>query len=197
MLNIAVLVSGGGTNLQSIIDASESKVIAGRVSLVISNKKGAYGLERAKKHGIESFFTNSEEEMMKKLEEKEIDLVVLAGFLKILGSDFIREYEGRIINIHPSLIPSFCGPGYYGRKVHEAVYQKGVKISGATTHFVNEHADEGPIILQKAVSIDSGDSIDDIQQKVLKIEHKIMVESIRLYCENKLKVEDERVIILE
>lgn len=197
MLKIGVLISGGGSNLQSIIDAVESKKIKGEIAIVISNKKDAYGLQRAQNHGIKNYWIDDEKQIIEMLNENKVDLIVLAGYLKILSEDFIKQYNEKIINIHPSLIPSFCGPGYYGIKVHQEVYKKGVKITGATTHFVNEKADEGPIILQRSVEIKSSDSVEDIQKKVLEIEHQIMVESVRLYCENRLNIEDERVIILE
>ena len=153
MKNIAVLVSGGGTNLQSIIDAVETGKINGQIKLVISNKEGAYGLERAKKHNIRAVFEKDEQAIIDIMKENEIDLVVLAGFLKILSPNFTKAFENRIINIHPSLIPSFCGKGYYGLKVHEAAIEYGVKVSGATVHFVDENADTGPIIRQDTVEV--------------------------------------------
>lgn len=153
MKNIAVLVSGGGTNLQSIIDAVEAGKINGQIKLVISNKEGAYGLERAKKHNIRAVFEKDEQAIIDIMKENKIDLVVLAGFLKILSPNFTKAFENRIINIHPSLIPSFCGKGYYGLKVHEAAIEYGVKVSGATVHFVDENADTGPIIRQDTVEV--------------------------------------------
>lgn len=195
MKNIAVLVSGGGTNLQSIIDAVEAGKINGQIKLVISNKKGAYGLERAKKHNIRAVFEKDEQAIIDIMKENKIDLVVLAGFLKILSPNFTKAFENRIINIHPSLIPSFCGKGYYGLKVHEAAIEYGVKVSGATVHFVDENADTGPIIRQDTVEVFSGDSPQDLQQRVLKIEHKILSQVVADYCDDKIRVVGRRVFI--
>ena len=195
MKNIAVLVSGGGTNLQSIIDAVEAGKINGQIKLVISNKEGAYGLERAKKHNIRAVFEKDEQAIIDITKENEIDLVVLAGFLKILSPNFTKAFENRIINIHPSLIPSFCGKGYYGLKVHEAAIEYGVKVSGATVHFVDENADTGPIIRQDTVEVFAGDSPQDLQQRVLKIEHKILSQVVADYCDDKIRVVGRRVFI--
>ena len=195
MKNIAVLVSGGGTNLQSIIDAVEAGKINGQIKLVISNKEGAYGLERAKKNNIRAVFEKDEQAIIDIMKENEIDLVVLAGFLKILSPNFTRAFENRIINIHPSLIPSFCGKGYYGLKVHEAAIEYGVKVSGATVHFVDENADTGPIIRQDTVEVFAGDSPQDLQQRVLKIEHKILSQVVADYCDDKIRVVGRRVFI--
>lgn len=195
MKNIAVLVSGGGTNLQSIIDAVETGKINGQIKLVISNKEGAYGLERAKKHNIRAVFEKDEQAIIDIMKENEIDLVVLAGFLKILSPNFTKAFENRIINIHPSLIPSFCGKGYYGLKVHEAAIEYGVKVSGATVHFVDENADTGPIIRQDTVEVFAGDSPQDLQQRVLKIEHKILSQVVADYCDDKIRVVGRRVFI--
>ena len=156
--NIGVLVSGGGTNLQALIDAQNEGIIkSGEIKLVISNKEDAYALERAKNNGIDAKFIKKdadfEKNLVAALEEYKIDLIVLAGFLVILSEDFVRKYDKKIINIHPSLIPSFCGDGFYGLKVHEAALKRGVKLTGATTHFVNEITDGGEIIMQKAVEI--------------------------------------------
>ncbi len=195
MKNIAVLVSGGGTNLQSIIDAVEAGKINGQIKLVISNKEGAYGLERAKKHNIRAVFEKDEQAIIDIMKENKIDLVVLAGFLKILSPNFTKAFENRIINIHPSLIPSFCGKGYYGLKVHEAAIEYGVKVSGATVHFVDENADTGPIIRQDTVEVFAGDSPEDLQQRVLKIEHKILSQVVADYCDDKIRVVGRRVFI--
>lgn len=195
MKNIAVLVSGGGTNLQSIIDAVEAGKINGQIKLAISNKEGAYGLERAKKHNIRAVFEKDEQAIIDIMKENEIDLVVLAGFLKILSPNFTKAFENRIINIHPSLIPSFCGKGYYGLKVHEAAIEYGVKVSGATVHFVDENADTGPIIRQDTVEVFAGDSPQDLQQRVLKIEHKILSQVVADYCDDKIRVVGRRVFI--
>ncbi|WP_314049599.1 phosphoribosylglycinamide formyltransferase [Peptostreptococcus stomatis] len=195
MKNIAVLVSGGGTNLQSIIDAVEAGKINGQIKLVISNKEGANGLERAKKHNIRAVFEKDEQAIIDIMKENKIDLVVLAGFLKILSPNFTKAFENRIINIHPSLIPSFCGKGYYGLKVHEAAIEYGVKVSGATVHFVDENADTGPIIRQDTVEVFAGDSPQDLQQRVLKIEHKILSQVVADYCDDKIRVVGRRVFI--
>ncbi len=192
MLNkarIAVLVSGGGTNLQAIIDAQKSGIIkSGEVVLVISNKKDAYALERAEKEGIESLvFVKKElgsqrafeEAMIEAIDSAGIDLIVLAGFLSILSEDFTRHYEKRIINVHPSLIPSFCGEGFYGLKVHQAVLDKGVKVTGATVHYVNEIPDGGEIIKQKAVEVLEGDTAETLQRRVMEqAEWVILPEAI-------------------
>lgn len=195
MLNIAVCVSGGGTDLQSIIDACEAGKINGQIRLVISNRKKAYGLERARLHGIQTEWIKDEDEILKRFEEEKIDVVVLAGYLAIVGDKLIEQYKNRIINIHPSLIPSFCGPGFYGMHVHEAVFKRGVKVSGATVHFVNGEVDGGPIILQRAVDISDLETPEDIQARVLEIEHEILPEAVALYCEGRVSVENERVKI--
>lgn len=195
MLNIAVCVSGGGTDLQSIIDACEAGKINGQIRLVISNRKKAFGLERARLHGIQAEWIKDEDEILKRFEEEKIDVVVLAGYLAIVGDKLIEQYKNRIINIHPSLIPSFCGPGFYGMHVHEAVFKRGVKVSGATVHFVNGEVDGGPIILQRAVDISDLETPEDIQARVLEIEHEILPEAVALYCEGRVSVENERVKI--
>lgn len=195
MLNIAVCVSGGGTDLQSIIDACEAGKINGQIRLVISNRKKAYGLERARLHGIQAEWIKDEDEILKRFEEEKIDVVVLAGYLAIVGDKLIEQYKNRIINIHPSLIPSFCGPGFYGMHVHEAVFKRGVKVSGATVHFVTGEVDDGPIILQRAVDISDLETPEDIQARVLEIEHEILPEAVALYCEGRVSVENERVKI--
>lgn len=195
MKNIAVLVSGGGTNLQSIIDAVEAGRINGQIKLVISNKEGAYGLERAKNHNIRAVFEKDEQAIIDIMKESQIDLVVLAGFLKILSPNFTKAFENRIINIHPSLIPSFCGKGYYGLRVHEAAVEYGVKVSGATVHFVDENADTGPIIRQETVEVLPEDSPEDLQQRVLNIEHKILSQVVADYCDDKIRVVGRKVFI--
>lgn len=195
MLNVAVCVSGGGTDLQSIIDACEAGKINGQIRLVISNRKKAYGLERARLHGIQAEWIKDEDEILKRFEEEKIDVVVLAGYLAIVGDKLLEQYKNRIINIHPSLIPSFCGPGFYGMHVHEAVFKRGVKVSGATVHFVTGEVDGGPIILQRAVDISDLETPEDIQARVLEIEHEILPEAVALYCEGRVSVENERVKI--
>ncbi len=183
--NIAVLVSGGGTNLQALIDAQDKGILtSGRIKLVISNKKDAYALTRAANAGIKSSVITRkdcggqqamEEKMIGILEENKIDLIILAGFMSILSEEFTKKYDHRIINIHPSLIPSFCGEGFYGLHVHEAALAKGVKVTGATVHFVNEIPDGGEIIMQKAVSIRENDTPESLQKRVMKLaEWKIL-----------------------
>lgn len=197
MVNIAVLVSGSGTNLQAIIDACEKNEINGQVKVVISNRKKAYGLERAKNHNIKALWIKDEDEIIKTLQEEKIELIVLAGYLAIVSEKLINLYENKIINIHPSLIPSFCGPGFYGIHVHEHAFNRGVKVSGATVHFVSTVVDGGPIILQESIDIADCKTPEEIQLKILNnIEHKLLVKAVKLYCENKLKIENERVEII-
>ena len=197
MVNIAVLVSGSGTNLQAIIDACEKNEINGKVKVVISNRKKAYGLERAKNHNIKALWIKDEDEIIKTLKEEKIELIVLAGYLAIVSEKLINLYENKIINIHPSLIPSFCGPGFYGIHVHEHAFNRGVKVSGATVHFVSTVVDGGPIILQEAIDISDCKTPEEIQLKILNnIEHKLLVKAVKLYCDDKLKIENERVEII-
>lgn len=194
MLRIGVLISGGGSNLQAIIDNSLNENIKGKVEIVISNKEKAYGLSRAREANIDAIYLNPKDfpdqvsydmEIKRLLKEKKVDLLVLAGYLRILTGEFINEFKGRIINIHPSLIPKYCGPGYYGEKVHRAVLDGGESYSGATVHFVDEGVDTGDIILQKKVEVYEGDSVETLSERVLKIEHEILVEAIkRLSREN-------------
>lgn len=197
---VAVLVSGGGTNLQAILDAEKSGIIkSGEVSVVVSSKDGVYALERAKAHNVEGIVIPRKdypdrkkysEALAAELERREIDLVVLAGFMIILDPAFIRKFENRIINVHPALIPSFCGDGFYGLHVHEAALAKGVKVSGATVHFVNEVCDGGPIILQRAVEVEEGDTPETLQRRIMeRAEWKILPEAVELFCAGKLKVE--------
>ena len=196
MVRIAVLVSGGGTNLQALIDAVKNNEINGEIVFVASNRMKAYGLERAKNANIEAMCIKDESLLIEKLEEHKVDLIVLAGYLAILSSHFISKYENKIINIHPSLIPSFCGPGMYGIHVHEAAFARGVKVSGATVHFVSSVVDGGPIILQRSIDISSCNTPEEIQQLILNnIEHKLLVEAVSLYCNGKVKVKDERVVL--
>ncbi len=186
--NVAVLVSGGGTNLQALIDAEKEGIIkSGTISLVVSNKESAYALTRAKDAGIEAQYIKRgpdfEKNLIELLENKNIDIIVLAGFLSILSESFVRKYDKRIINVHPSLIPSFCGDGFYGLRVHEAALQKGVKVTGATTHFVNEITDGGEIIMQKAVEISEDDTAESLQLKVMKeAEWIILPLSVEKVC---------------
>ncbi|MBP3495930.1 MAG: phosphoribosylglycinamide formyltransferase [Clostridia bacterium] len=191
--NISVLVSGGGTNLQALIDAEKSGIISsGTIGLVVSNKEGAYALERAKNAGIASktVIKNQlgsqeafEKELIRVLEEANTDIIVLAGFMSILSADFTNHFKDRIINVHPSLIPSFCGKGFYGLKVHEAALAYGVKVSGATVHFVNEVPDGGKIIMQKAVEIHDGDTPETLQKRIMQeAEWKILPMSCEKVC---------------
>ena len=197
MVRIAVFVSGSGTNLQSIIDACQRNEINGEIALVISNRKNAYGLERARLANIKALWIKDEDLIIQELENNKIDLIVLAGYLAIVSDKLINLYENRIINIHPSLIPSFCGKGFYGIYVHKHAFKRGVKVSGATVHFVSNIVDGGPIILQEAIDISDCKSPEEIQEKILiNIEHKILKEAVALYCDNKLKVVDERVEII-
>lgn len=200
-MKTAVLVSGGGTNLQAIIDRTESGMITNTsLELVISNKTGAYALERAEKHGIQTrviapkeYSTREEygEAMIRCLDQYEIDLVVLAGFLVILPENFVKHYEGRMINIHPSLIPAHCGPGFYGKKVHESVLARGNKVTGATVHFVNEIADGGPIISQKAVEVQDDDTPDSLQLRVMEqAEWNILPKAIDDIANGRVKIVD-------
>lgn len=197
MLNIVVLISGGGTNLQAIIDETKSGGINGTVKLVISNKENAYGLERARLSKIKAVYETDEDKIIGLLKENNIDLIVLAGYLKIITSKFVDEFRNKIINIHPSLIPSFCGKGYYGEKVHQGVIDYGAKVTGATVHFVDEGADTGAIIMQEAVNVEQDDDAKSLAKRVLEVEHRILKESIRLFCENKLSIQGRRVFINE
>ena len=197
MLNIGVLISGGGTNLQAIIDETKSGGINGTVKLVISNKENAYGLERARLSKIKAVYETDEDKIIGLLKENNIDLIVLAGYLKIITPKFVDEFRNKIINIHPSLIPSFCGKGYYGEKVHQGAIDYGAKVTGATVHFVDEGADTGAIIMQEAVNVEQDDDAKSLAKRVLEVEHRILKESIRLFCENKLSIQGRRVFINE
>lgn len=204
MLRVVVLVSGGGTNLQAIIDAVENGTITNtEIVGVISNNKNAYALERAAKHGIKSvcvspksYETRAEfnDALLNTVNEFEADLLVLAGFLVVIPEKMIEAYRNRIINIHPSLIPSFCGTGFYGLKVHEAALEKGVKVVGATAHFVDEGTDTGAIILQKAVEVQKGDTPEVLQRRVMEqAEWKILPQAIDLIANDKLEIIDGKV----
>lgn len=208
MLKVAVLVSGGGTNLQAILDAIDNGTITNaKVEVVISNNKNAYALERAKNHGIEALCISPKDygtrdafnkAFLEKLDDCKPDLIVLAGFLVVIPKQMIEKYRNRIINIHPSLIPSFCGTGYYGLKVHEGVLSRGVKVTGATVHFVDEGTDTGPIILQKAVEVEQDDTPEILQRRVMEqAEWIIMPKVIDLIANEKVSVVDGRVRIDE
>ena len=195
MVKIGVLISGGGTNLQAVIDNCENKTINGKVEVVISNKSEALGLKRAKNHNIKAVFEDKEDKIIEILKENKVELVVLAGYLKIISPKLVNEYKNRIINIHPSLIPAFCGKGYYGEKVHQGVIDYGAKVTGATVHFVDEGADTGPIIMQKTVEVKQDDDAKKLAARVLDVEHEILTKSIAMFCENKLTVQGRRVYI--
>jgi phosphoribosylglycinamide formyltransferase-1 len=208
MIKIGALVSGGGTNLQAIMDyLDNNKEVQAKVCAVVSNKEGAYALERAKSKGIETAVISKkdytkkgdfEDALIEYFKSRDIDLIVLAGFMVILDEKFINAFENKIINIHPALIPSFCGEGFYGLKVHEAALEKGVKVTGATVHFVSAEADAGPIIMQKAVEIKEDDTPEVLQKRVMEqAEWKIFPEAVRLFSEGRLKVEGNKVRILE
>ena len=191
-VNVAVLVSGGGTNLQALIEAQKRGELGrGEIKLVISNRKNAYALQRAENNGIETAYVKMrrgdsacENELLELLQKKGIDMLVLAGYLAILSENIINAYRNRIINIHPSLIPSFCGMGYYGLKVHEAALEYGVKVTGATVHYVNEIADGGKIILQKAVDVREDDTPETLQLRVMQeAEWKLLPQATKLVCE--------------
>ena len=202
---IAGLCSGGGTNLQALIDAVEAGEIDGQIVLVLANASKAFALERARKHGIPAEFVSKKQAgsdeafndiILQKLKDAQVELVVLAGYLPILGSQVVRAYEHRIINIHPALIPAFCGSGMYGHHVHEAVLAYGAKISGATTHFVDEQVDHGGIIMQRSVPVLEGDTPDTLAERVLTVEHQILPESVKLFCAGKLGVDGRHVHVL-
>ena len=208
MLKLAVLVSGGGTNLQALIDAQAAGQIQnGAISLVISSRTDAFALERAKKAGIptrvllrKGFAEQADYDaaLLALLKEFQIQLVVLAGFMTIISETVIRQYENQIINVHPALIPSFCGPGFYGLHVHEAALEKGVKVSGATVHFVNEVCDGGPIILQKAVEVLPDDTPETLQRRIMEqAEWKLLPRAVELFCAGKIVVENGRTRILD
>lgn len=207
MLNIAVFVSGGGTNLQALIDAQDrGEIKNGKITFVLASNENAYALERAKKAGIESTVVNRkaydtkadyDKAVLKALDGRNIDLIVLAGFLSILGEDLVNEYKNRIINIHPSLIPLFCGDGFYGKKVHTAVLNSGMKVTGATAHFVNEITDGGAIILQKAVPIEQSDNEDILQYRVMRqAEWEILPKAVSLFCEGRIKINGNKTEII-
>ena len=207
MMNIAVFVSGGGTNLQALIDAqNRGEIKNGKITFVLASNDGAYALERAKKAGIPTAVVSrksysSKEEydkaILAELDGNIIDLIVLAGFLSILGKELVEKYANKIINIHPSLIPLFCGDGFYGKKVHAAVLASGMKVTGATAHFVNEITDGGAIILQKAVPIEQGDNEDILQYRVMRqAEWEILPKAVSLFCEGRIKINGNKTEII-
>ena len=206
MVRAAVLVSGGGTNLQALLDAQDrGELGAANICYVVSNRKAAYALERARNHNVETGVLSKvmqpdpdqyDEQLLDMLRAHGADMIVLAGFLGILGPKVLEAYSGRIINIHPALIPAFCGPGMYGHHVHEAVLAYGAKISGATTHFVDEQVDHDGVIMQASVSVLEGDTPDTLAARVLTVEHRILPESVRLFCAGKLGVDGRHVHVL-
>ena len=204
MKKIAVLVSGGGTNLQALIDAQHrGEIINGEIALVVSSSPTAYALERAAKAGIDTIVVNKADytdrhemtrALVAQLQERSIDLVVFAGFMYILTEEITQAFQNRMMNVHPALIPSFCGEGYYGLHVHEKALEYGVKLSGATVHFVSEECDGGPIILQKAVAVEEGDTPETLQRRIMEqAEWKILPEAVSLFCQDRLTV-DGRIV---
>ena len=204
MKKIAVLVSGGGTNLQALIDAqNRGEIINGEIALVVSSSPTAYALERAAKAGIDTIVVNKADytdrhemtrALVAQLQERSIDLVVFAGFMYILTEEITQAFQNRMMNVHPALIPSFCGEGYYGLHVHEKALEYGVKLSGATVHFVSEECDGGPIILQKAVPVEEGDTPETLQRRIMEqAEWKILPEAVSLFCQDRLQV-DGRIV---
>ena len=203
---IAVLVSGGGTNLQALIDAEKRGELGnGKITLVVASKDGVYALERAKNNGIESrvlarkqyaTIADYSRALVETMQEANIDLVVLAGFLTIIDEQVYNAFPNKILNVHPALIPSFCGKGFYGLYVHEAALEKGVKVSGATVHIVTPECDAGPIVLQKAVEVKQGDTPETLQRRIMEeAEWKILPEAVRLFCDGRINVENNRVTI--
>ena len=204
--NIAVLVSGGGTNLQALIDAEKRNELGnGKITLVIASKDGVYALERAKNNNIESVvlprkqyasIADYSKALVDTMKSANIDLVVLAGFLTIIDEQVYEAFPNKILNVHPALIPSFCGKGYYGLYVHEAALEKGVKVSGATVHIVTPDCDAGPIVLQKAVEVKQGDTPETLQRRIMEeAEWKILPEAVKLFCDGRINVENNRVTI--
>lgn len=208
MVKIAVLVSGGGTNLQALIDAqTRGEIIGGEISAVIASKPGVYALERAAKAGIPSYVVARKDyadshamtvALVEKLRSLGIDLVVLAGFMTIITEEMVEAYPNAILNVHPALIPSFCGQGYYGLHVHEKALEYGVKLSGATVHFVSEECDGGPIVLQKAVPVENDDTPEILQRRIMEqAEWVILPQAVSLFCQGRIKVEGRKVKILD
>lgn len=208
MVKIAVLVSGGGTNLQALIDAqNRGEIIGGEIAAVIASKPGVYALERAEKAGIPSCVVARKDypdsrsmtvALVEKLKSLGIDLVVLAGFMTIITEEMVQAYPNAILNVHPALIPSFCGQGYYGLHVHEKALEYGVKLSGATVHFVSEECDGGPIVLQKSVPVENDDTPETLQKRIMEqAEWVILPQAVSLFCQGKIRVEGRRVRILD
>lgn len=208
MKNICVLVSGGGTNLQALIDAEKSGIIkGGKITCVIASNPEAYALERAKNNGISTRIIPRKEyadvasytrAVTDALLEEKADLVVYAGFMTILDEQIVKAFPCKMMNVHPALIPSFCGKGFYGLHVHEAALEKGVKLSGATVHFVTEVCDGGPIIMQKAVAVENGDTPETLQRRIMEqAEWKILPEAVSLFCQDRIKIADGKAVIID
>jgi phosphoribosylglycinamide formyltransferase-1 len=201
LLKIAVLISGNGSNFQAILDSIDSGILKCSVEMVISDRKEAYGLERAKQRNIKTYIVNRSENNISReileLTKGKVQLIVLAGFLSILKGDIIEKFRNRIINIHPSLIPAFCGKGMYGIKVHEAAVSYGVKYSGCTVHFVDEGTDSGAIICQKTVPVYNEDTAETLQKRVLVEEHKLLPKAINYFAEDKIRSEGRKVFVIE
>ena len=206
MKNIAVFVSGGGTNLQAVIDGINSgKITNGKISLVLSSRDNVLAIERAKNNNISVEIVRRTEypdeidfslKILEKMKLYEIDLIILAGFMSVLSEDFVKLYDNKILNVHPTLIPAFCGKGWYGIRVHEKVLERGVKLSGATVHFVNEITDGGPIILQKTAEVKDDDTPESLQKRIMtECEQVILVEAVDLFCNDKLDVRNNKVYI--
>ncbi len=205
-LKIGVLVSGGGTNLQAIIDACQTNVIRGEVVVVISNRENAYALQRAGKHKIDAlyidrkdFVTNQDyaRRLVEEMEQRDVELICLAGFLLLIDPFFITKYKNRIMNIHPALLPAFGGKGMYGKHVHQAVLEYGCKVSGVTVHFINENYDQGAVILQETVKVLDNDTPETLASRILVEEHKIYPQAIKLFAEKRLDIKDRKVRIIE
>ncbi len=204
MFKIAVLASGNGSNLQSIIDNIENGFLNCKIEMIVGSKDKIYALERGKKHNIDTFVVSKKEyeknisdKILELAREKQIDLIVLAGYLSILDGEILKEYKNRIINIHPSLIPAFCGDKMYGLNVHKAVIDRGVKVSGCTVHFVNDEVDGGEIILQETVPVYFEDTKEKLQQRILEKEHKLLPLAIKYISEGKIEIKSGRVNILK
>lgn len=206
MKRIAVFASGGGTNFQAVLDACNDGRINGKIEVLIHNRKKAYAKERAKEAGIESIYVNKYQfenrdqqgdKVLSILADHNIDVIVLAGYLDILHEDVIKRYKNKIINTHPALIPSFCGMGFYGEKVHQAAIDYGVKISGCTIHFAIEETDAGPVILQGVVDVKEDDTAKTLAARILPIEHNLLIEAVSLLCDDRIKVVGRKTIIVD
>lgn len=202
---IVVFASGSGSNLQALIDAIDQGLVKGSIEAVIADKKTAFALERAARHGIPGILIDKKaigdkiefkRQLMQHINVIQPQLIILAGFISILPEELVNKYQGKIINIHPSLIPAFCGKGFYGEKVHQAVIDYGVKISGATVHFVDKDTDTGPIILQQALEVFENDTAETLGRRILELEHQLLVKAASLYCDQRLKQEGRKVTIM-